>query len=171
MASSGFSGGTPLGSDPQAVFRARIALAQAKIKRSANWFDLIAAFSVVNSVILLANGGWHFLLGLGITDVITARSGAGQGRVIGLIITVIVAAFFWGMGHLTKKGQMWALILGMVLYVLDAGILVLFQDWLSVAFHAYALFMLSRTFPAIKELEAAQQQAEASGMFPNQPIG
>jgi|ERR1700674_2730373 len=171
MASSGFSVGTPLESDPQAIFRARIALAQAKIKRSASWFDWIAIFSVVNAVISLANGNWHFVLGLGITEVITALSGAGQGRVIGLVITVIVAAFFWGMGYLTKKGQMWALILGMVLYVLDAGILALGHDWLSVAFHAYALFMLSRAFSAINELEAVQQQAQASGVFPNQPIG
>ena len=171
MASSESGVGTPLGNDPQAVFQARIALAQAKIKSSASWFDWIAIFSVVNAVISLAHGGWHFVLGLGITVVITALSGEGQGRVIGLVITIVVAAFFWGLGHLTKKGQMWALILGMVLYVLDAGILVWLQAWLSVAFHAYALFMVSRAFSAINELEAVKQQAQASGMFPNQPIG
>jgi hypothetical protein len=171
MAASGLGIGTPLGNDPQAVFQARIELAKAKIKRSASWFDWIAVFSVVNSVILLANGGWHFLIGLGITDLVTVLSGAGQGRVLGLIVTVIVAALFWGMGHLTKKGQMWALILGMIFYALDGVILLLAQDWLSVAFHVYALFMLSRAFSAINELEKAQQQAQASGLFPIQPIG
>jgi hypothetical protein len=171
MASSGSGIGTPLGNDPQAVFQARIALAQAKIKRSASWFDWIAIFSVVNAVILLANGGFHFLIGLGITEVITVLSRQGNGAVIGLVLAVIVAAFFWGMGHLTKKGQMWALILGIVFYVLDAGILVFLQDWLSVAFHAYALFRLSQAFSGIKELQTAQQQAQASGLFPIQPIG
>src|SRR5258708_23656546 len=112
MASSGSGIGTPLGNDPQAIFQARIELAHAKIKRSASWFDWIAAFSVVNALISLANGNWHFLLGLGITEVITFLSGKGQGLVIGLVLTAIVAAFFWGMGYLTKKGQMSAVILG-----------------------------------------------------------
>ncbi len=97
MASSGSGIGTPLGNDPQAIFQARIELAHAKIKRSASWFDWIAAFSVVNALISLANGNWHFLLGLGITEVITFLSGKGQGLVIGLVLTAIVAAFFWGM--------------------------------------------------------------------------
>lgn len=171
MAASGVGIGTPLGNNPQAVFQARIDLSKAKIKRSASWFDWIAIFSVVNSVILLANGGWHFLVGLGITEVITVMSREGNGAVIGLVLAVIVAAFFWGMGHLTKKGQMWALILGIVFYVLDAGILIFLQDWLSVLFHGYALFRLSQAFSAIKELETAQQQAQASGLFPIQPIG
>ncbi|HJX82796.1 MAG TPA: hypothetical protein VJ723_00480 [Candidatus Angelobacter sp.] len=171
MAASGLGIGTPLGNDPQAVFQARIDLAKAKIKRNASWFDLIAVFSVVNSVILLANGGWHFLIGLGITEVITVLSREGQGAVIGLVLAVIVAAFFWGMGHLTKKGQMWALILGIIFYVLDAGILIWLQDWLSVAFHAYALFRLSQAFSGIKDLETAQQAAQTSGLFPVQPIG
>jgi len=106
-----------------------------------------------------------------VVDYLAAKSSEGQGRIFGLIITVIAAAFFWGMGHLTKKGQMWALILGMALYVADGAILVLGQDWLSVAFHVYALFMLSRAFAALKEFEAAQQAAEASGVFLNQSIG
>ena len=171
MAASGLGVGTPLGNDPQAVFRARIELALAKIKRSASWFDWIAVFSVVNAVILMANGGLHFLIGLGITEVITVLSRQGQGAVIGLVLAVIVAAFFWGMGYLTKKGQMWALILGIVFYVLDAGILIFLRDWLSVAFHAYALYRLSQAFSGITELQTAQQQAQASGLFPIQPIG
>jgi hypothetical protein len=172
MASPGLGFGTPLASDPQAVFRERIALAQAKIKRGANWFNLIAALSVINAAIAMANGNWRFVLGLGITDVLNAYAHAGRiSPLAGIMVTVPVAAFFWLMGRFAKQGQRWALIVGMVLYALDGAILVNYQLWLSAAFHGYALFMLSRTIPAIKELETAQHQAEASGVFPNQPIG
>src|SRR5258708_19792144 len=106
---------------------------------------------------------WSFVWGLGITEVIKFLGGKGQGLVIGLVLTAIVAAFFWGMGYLTKKGQMWALILGIVFYVLDAGILIWLQDWLSVGFHAYALYRLSQAFSGIPELQTAQQQPQARG--------
>jgi hypothetical protein len=159
--------GAPAATDPQAVYRAQVALAKAGIKRGAGWFDWIAAFSVINAVISLFGGGIRFVLGLGITDVVgyEVRRGSSGSQVAALAVTVVVAGFFWLMGHFTKQGQRWALIVGMVLYLFDAGLLLLFQAWLSVAFHAYALFMLSKTFAAIKQFEAAKQDAEAHGVF------
>jgi hypothetical protein len=69
------------------------------------------------------------------------------------------------MGRFAKQGQRRALILGTFLYLLDGGLLILGRDWLSVAFHAYALFMLAKTFSAIKQFETAKQDAEAHGVF------
>jgi hypothetical protein len=161
-------GGAQIAADPQAAYRTQIALAQAGIKRGASWFDWIAAFSIVNSLIAVFGGGIRFVIGLGITEVVTyeaQRSGGSAGQVIGLAVTLVVAAFFWLMGRFAKQGQRWALIVGMLLYVLDAGVLLLLQLWLSVAFHAYALFMLTKTFAAIKQFEAAKQDAEAHGVF------
>ncbi|HMF91291.1 MAG TPA: hypothetical protein VKL40_11660 [Candidatus Angelobacter sp.] len=155
-------------SDPQAGYRQQVELAKARIKASANWFDWIAALSVVNAVIALSNSNWHFLLGLGVTDVVNylaRKSGSGQAQVIGLVVTLVVAGIFWLMGRFAKQGQYWALIVGMILYTLDGGLLLIGQDWLSAAFHVYALFMLSRTFGAIKAFEAAKQDAEAHGVF------
>jgi hypothetical protein len=160
--------------DPQAAYRMQIAAALAGIKRSAGWFDWIAALSLVNSVISLFNGNWHFVLGLGITEVIdylAQRSGNSRGQLIGFVVTLLVAGFFWLMGRFAKQGQRWALILGMVLYTLDGGLLLLRQDWFSVAFHGYALFMLSRAFGAIKQYEIAKHEAEGHGLFMNNPAG
>jgi hypothetical protein len=161
-------GGAQAAADPQAVYRARVALAQAGIKRGASWFDWIAVFSVINSLISLFGGNWHFVLGLGITDVVTylaQRNGGNAGQVIGFVVTLVVAGFFWLMGRFAKQGQRWALILGMFLYTLDGGLLLIGQAWLSAAFHGYALFMLTRTFSAIKQFETAKQDAEAHGVF------
>jgi hypothetical protein len=169
MSSTGLGlGETQAANDPQAAYRMQVAVAKAGIKRGANWFDWIAALSVINSVISLANGNWHFVLGLGVTEVIdylAQRSGSSRGQVIGFVVTLAVAGFFWFMGRFAKQGQRWALILGMFLYTLDGGLLLLGQDWFSVAFHAYALFMLTKTFAAIKQFEVAQQDAEAHGVF------
>jgi hypothetical protein len=161
--------GTPGTTDPQASYRMQIAVAKAGIKRGASWFDWIAIFSVINAVIVLANGNWHFLLGLGITEVVTylaQRSGSSSGQIAALAVTMVAAAFFWAMGHFAKQGQRWAAIMGIFFYLLDGGILLLGQDWLSAAFHGYALFMLTRTFGAIKLYETAKQDAEAHGVVP-----
>src|SRR5215472_10208458 len=173
MASTGLGLGTPPPDDPQAPYRMQIAVALAGLKRSAGWFDWIAALSVVNSAISLFNGNLHFVIGLGITEIIdyiAQRSGGGQGRIVGFVVSLLVAGFFWLMGRFSKQGQRWALILGMVLYTLDGGLLLLGQDWFSVAFHGYALFMLSRAFGAIKQYETAKHEAEGHGLFMNNPV-
>ena len=174
MGSTGLGLDTPPPSDPQAAYRMQIAAALAGIKRSASWFDWIAALSIINSVISLSNGQWTFLLGLGITQVIdylAQRSGSSRGQLIGFAVTLLVAAFFWLMGRFAKQGQRWALIVGMFLYTLDGLVLVVGQAWLSVAFHAYVLFMLSRAFGAIKQYETAKHEAEGHGLFMNNPAG
>ena len=173
MGSTGLGLGTPTPNDPQAAYRMHLAAALAGLKRSAGWFDWIAALSVVNSVISLFNGNWTFLLGLGVTQLINylaQRSGNSRAQVIGVVVTLLVAGFFWLMGRFAKQGQRWALILGMVLYTLDGGLLLLGQDWFSVAFHAYALFMLSKAFGAIKQYETAKHEAEGHGLFMNNPV-
>jgi MFS family permease len=172
MASTGLGLGPPPPDDPQAPYRMQVAVALAGLKRSAGWFDWIAALSLVNSVISLFNGNWHFVLGLGITEVIdylAQRSGSSRGQLIGFVVTLLVAGFFWLMGRFAKQGQRWALIVGMFLYTLDGLLLVVGQDWLSVAFHGYALFMLSRAFAAIKQYEIARHEAEGHGLFLNNP--
>jgi hypothetical protein len=103
-----------------------------------------------------------------VTDVVNSialRSGSSGGQVAGLVVTVVAAAFFWVMGHFAKQGQRWAVIIGMFFYLLDGGICLVLQIWLSAAFHGYALFMLTKTFAAIKQYETAKQDAEAHGVF------
>jgi hypothetical protein len=173
MSTPGLGLGSQTSADPQAAYRAQVELAKVGIKRGASWFDWIAIFSIVNAVIVLANGDWHFLLGLGVTDVINylGQRGGGNGQIRGLAATALAAAFFWAMGHFAKQGQRWAVILGMFFYLLDGGICLIFQIWLSAAFHGYALYMLTKTFAAIKQYEMAKQDAEAHGVFAEPSAG
>lgn len=129
----------------------------------ANWFYWIAALSLVNSVVSLSNGGWSFLAGLGITQIfdgvahgLSGQLGGGASAVA-LVLDLVVAGCFVGLGLLARKGMRWAFVVGMVAYALDGALLALLQVWLSFAFHAFALYSVYRGFVAagkLAELEA-----------------
>ncbi len=131
-------------------------------KRGANWFYWIAGFSVVNSLVSLLQGGWGFIVGLGITQVVDAiaaailqEQGDGTGliRVIALGASVFFAGLFVLFGWLANQGQGWAFISGMVLYLLDGLLFLLVQDWMSLVFHAFALYCMFNGYTALRRLK------------------
>lgn len=166
MSVLGLNVGAQPAPDSKSALRYQYALAKGQLKASANWFDWIAALSVVNSLISLVGGGIRFVVGLGITTIVDgfAQQGGKNGPVVGLIITMMAAGMFWGLGRASKEGRKWALILGMALYALDGALILLWHDWLSIAFHAYALFRLYRAFGAMDEMEATRQTAASQGI-------
>jgi len=99
--------------------------------RGARWFYWIAGLSVVNTVLLQSRTGFIFLFGLGITQAIPNP-----------VVDVAIAGFFALLGVFALKGQSWSFILGIILYTGDALLMLLVQDWLGLAFHAYVLFWL-----------------------------
>src|SRR6267378_2783135 len=124
----------------------------------ANWLIWIAGLSLVNTVLFVAGSNWAFFLGLGATqfsdafgkEIITGTTG----EVLALIVDVVIAAIFVGLGLMSRNGALWSFIVGMVLIVLDALLLVWVQDWAAVAFHALALFFVFRGFQAARQLAA-----------------
>jgi hypothetical protein len=132
-----------------------------KMHSGANWFFWIAGMSMVNSLILLFEGGWSFIVGLGITQlfdgVALAFSEDSEGsmaiaRIIAICLDVGVAFVFVLFGVFARKQLAWAFIAGMVFYVADALIFLLVQDWLSIGFHAFALFFIFGGYTALKRL-------------------
>jgi hypothetical protein len=137
---------------------------QAQVVRSgANWFIWIAGLSLVNSVLFVAGSDWAFFLGLGATqfsdafgkEIITGTTG----EVVALVVDVVIAAIFVGLGLMSRKAALWSFIVGMVLIVLDALLLVWVEDWAAVAFHALALFFIIRGFQAARHLAALRTAA------------
>lgn len=139
----------------------------------ANWFFWIAGFSVVNSIILLSNGQWNFLIGLGITQLIdgvaqgAAENLGGTATVIAVVLDAMVAGFFVVMGLLARRGFGWAFVLGMIVYALDGLLFLYVQQWLNIAFHAFALFYIYRGFAANSKLQ--KLKAEAAFVPPPPP--
>jgi hypothetical protein len=135
----------------------------------ANWFFWIAALSLVNSVIVVMEGNWSFLAGLGVTQFIdglaqglSIRLGAAA-TVFALILDVAAAGVLVMFGLLARQRYSWAFVLGMILYALDGLLFVILRDWLGLAFHAYALFCIYRGFRANNALRELLTEVDGVG--------
>jgi hypothetical protein len=149
-----------------------LAALEAQGRAGANWFYWIAALSVVNSAILLGGANRHFVIGLGVTQFIDGFAGAVaqqaadhatliRGIAIGLNVFVIVVVLLFG--WLSNQRFTSVFLFGMMLYLLDGLLFVLVGDWMSAAFHAFALYCMWRGFAAYRQLNAllAQPAADA----------
>ena len=146
---------------------------QARLKGAASWFYWIAGLSLINSIIVAGGGQVHFIIGMGVTTVVdvVAKQAGGVGLVAGMVVNVFVAAVCAAFGVLGNRRKTWAMWVGMVLYALDGLLLLLFQDWLSVAFHGYALFRIYQGLAAIKALEALEPKAAPAMISSSSAIG
>ena len=132
------------------------------MKNGASNFYWIAALSVVNSVVNIFGGGIFFVMGLGITlfiDVIAggvAQEFGGSPIIIvmGLLFSLVFDAIFVAFGYFAGKGYRWAFIAGMVLYGLDAVLMLVSQDWLAFGFHLFFLYGVWQGFSALGKLRA-----------------
>jgi hypothetical protein len=129
---------------------------QQRVKSGANWFYWIAGLSVVNTIAAVSGTSWRFILGLGITQVsdAIAQQVGGLGTAAAIVIDAIAIGFFVLMGKFAGDAKKWAFILGMVAFGLDGLLSLLAKDFISLAFHAYALFCIYRGFAAVNEMRA-----------------
>jgi len=129
------------------------AVASARVRIGAKWFYWIAGLSLVNSIVVISGGQFHFVVGLGVTSVVDelARQIGSAGVVLDLVINGLVAGLFALFGYFGCKAQKWAFVMGMALYLLDGLLLLMVKDIFSVAFHAYALYAIYRGFSHIDE--------------------
>lgn len=129
-ADSGVGGG-----DPQLV---------ARLRSGASWFYWIAGLSIINSIIALTGSNWRFIFGLGVTQVIDGLGNhfGGGAVAVTLVLDVVVTGLFVFFGVFAHKNHLWAFIVGGVLFLFDSLLILLFRDWIGVAFHAWVLFSL-----------------------------
>ena len=142
-----------------------------RLRSCTSWFYWIAGLSILNSVTSLFGLTITFVIGLGATQVVDAITnmlandfGTGNSGILlrgaGLFVNLILAGTIALFGYLAIKGKRWALITGMVLYLADAILLLVFKDWLGVLFHGWALFSLFKGISIMKnlrDLEATRQ--------------
>jgi hypothetical protein len=128
----------------------------AQMKSGASWFYWIAALTLVNAIAAVIGSDWRFILGVGISHIISAvgQEFEGSGAIIAFVLNLVVVAVLVGFGILSGKRHTWAFIVGMVLFALDAVIFLIASDWIGIAFHAFVLFCLFRGFKACRELNA-----------------
>jgi len=132
------------------------------VKRGANWFYWIAGLSLVNTIVAITGGNFHFLLGLGITEVTDAFRSP-EARMVGYFIDVLVLGFFLMCGYMAGKLHKWAFVMGMGFYALDAALTAMAQDWISFAFHIYAIICIWRGFAQVNAAKETAQVAVLGG--------
>lgn len=134
-------------------------------KSGIGWLTAVGALSLLNSLLASTSGGWTFFIGLGVTQVLDVVPGllvkrglasAATLQTVATLFNFSLSAMFIVLGQLAQRRHRWALILGMVLYGLDGLIFIWAQDWLGLAFHGYALFMMYLGLQAYRKLEALE---------------
>jgi hypothetical protein len=128
-------------------------------RSGAGWFYWIAGLSAVNTVSAIAGGNFRFVIGLSITqvfDVIAVQAGVAA---IAIVLSALVLAAFVLFGVFANKRHLWAFIVGIVLYSLDAILSLVFQDWINLAFHVFALFGLISGMKAAMALNKLSRAA------------
>jgi|SRR6185295_17502166 len=149
------------------VLQAEIADLTRRSQIGANWFFWIAGLSFINSVIVLMDGRWSFLAGLGITQFIDGMAKAlspklgGAAVVFALLMDLAAAGVIILFGLMARQKHNWAFVLGMILYGLDGLLFLLVGDWLSLAFHGYALYCIFRGLSANRQLIELQPNVSA----------
>jgi hypothetical protein len=126
---------------------------EAQRRSGGQWFYWIAGLSLINAVLALAGQNWHFILGLGVTQLVQAMSqDSGTAGIKAGLVGLAVIGLFAVLGQRAIQGHRWAFVLGMTLFALDGVIFLLVQDWVGVGFHAFALAMILRGYLAARRL-------------------
>lgn len=129
---------------------------QRTAKNGANWFYWICGLSILNTIIYSFGGDISFIFGLGATTVTDVFIGElfDNPALIQIIVSIAVSSIYVICGRFANKGFKAAFIVGMVLYIIDAIIYIVLGDFLSVAFHAFALYEIYKGIKASKLLNS-----------------
>ena len=133
--------------------------ADPQVQSAARWFWWIAGLSLVNTVMFHAGSDTNFVLGLAATTLASVAFHDILPVAIGLAGVTI--GFFFVMGLLAQRHKLWAFVVGLVLYVLDGLVYLVFEDWMSVAFHGVAAFFIFKGILRLRELRSAGVEAPA----------
>jgi len=140
---------------------------QTKVNKSAGWFFFIAGLSIVNTVLVHTEQSLSFVIGLTITQFI---DGFGIGIADAVdneaitpwlpylfsAISICVSLTFVLFGWFGRKCMRGAYLFGIILYLMDSLLLVLYPTFMSVIFHiiaVIALFQGWRLMGQIKEIQ------------------
>ena len=89
--------------------------AERVVKAGASWFITVGVLSIINSVLAMSGTGFHFIFGLGVTELVDvlAHQIGQTGFALDLVINGFVTGVFVLFWHFARKGQRWAFLVGM----------------------------------------------------------
>jgi hypothetical protein len=133
---------------------------EGRIRMGAGWFLAVAIFSVINSVLVITDAKLHFIVGLGITQLVDSigHYGGPVGSTAGFVISLIMAGVFLLFWKFAREKQQWAFFAGMALYACDGLLFLGFGLFLELAFHAFALYRMSMGLQSLNALNKLPTQ-------------
>jgi hypothetical protein len=152
-----------------------IANLQRQVRNGANTFYWIAALSIINSFAFPFGLSITFVVGLGLTQIIdvlassvatSMPASATLIRAVGIVFNLIIAGGVALFGLFAGRNQRWAFIVGMVLYGLDAVLVIAFKDILGFIFHLFFLFLLFGGLRALGRYRKATSRTVSDPSFP-----
>jgi hypothetical protein len=137
---------------PEQVVLERYKAEQA-YKSAASWFWWIGALSIINSAIAMSGKQFNFTFGLGVSQIGDAwmASDSGLLSTIGVFLSFGFSGLFLLLAWLAQHTKV-ALPIGTVIYAGDSVLFLLVQDWLGLAFHAFALFVIVSGWAAYRRI-------------------
>lgn len=134
-----------------------------QVRSGSGWIFVIAALSVINSVISLFGGAIAFVVGLGLTQLVDAfGSVIAEGQRMALVIRIAALVTSLGaagalavFGWFARKGGTWAFALVFAAYMLDTLVVLFFEDYMGALFHALGLFYIGRGAYAAYQMNRA----------------
>jgi hypothetical protein len=148
-----------------------------RCQSGARWFFWIAGLSLITSIVTFSGGGFAFFLGLGTTQVIDgfakglSRELGDATKIVALVLDALVAGVFVLIGWLALKRHLWSFIVGMILFMLDALVLLIFQIWISFAFHLLVVYWIFKGYQAGRRLAALEIEMQAASPPPPPDFG
>ena len=140
---------------------------QNKVHGGATWFFIVAVLSLINTVIFLSGGNLSFVIGLGITQLIDGVATAvveqsndtvgTVARVIAIGLDLGMVGVFMAIGYFARRRYQASFIAGMIVYGIDALIMLPFSIWVGLIFHLLGLAGMWGGFQAVRRLKQLEQ--------------
>ncbi len=136
---------TPSTAKPIMVGRKAMSLADAElaVRRSAVWFWVVAALSLINSIAAATGLKYRMVLGLGVTQLLDGFFPAGQFIHIALVLALV--GLFFAFGFFARRCNLGWYAVGMIFYAVDAAVFMFVGDWIAVGFHAFVLLIFAQS--------------------------
>lgn len=125
----------------------------------AHWFYWLAAASVLNSLVVYFLHLPNSMVAFGLTRWIDGTNGplSAEGYTpplyLGaLLINILIALVFAAFGYFAERGKDNIYALGILLYTIDAILIIGFRDLFGFSFHLVGLYFLTRGLLASRHL-------------------
>lgn len=158
----------------QILLAKKLMMLDNRVKSGTGAFFWIAGLSIINTISFMAGSDTTFVIGLGLTQFIDGITrglaedvGSPSGPVItafAILLDIAIAGIFVLLGIFGRKRHTKVVLMGMVLYFMDALIFVWVQDWFAILFHGLMLISLWNGYRAIGQLRELEEGLSTRGL-------